>query len=282
MSKSTVFILASLAFFCGFAEARTPGASSRALGMGDAVRALGLGTAGLYFNPACMSQMLQYAVDSGYGYQGLDRIHNFHVSISDSKTNPYVAGGVGYTYGQSQQTGFKSHDVRVGLSTAFGDENLRAGVGAGYRYLRASDRNTFASTGALDVGAFLSYQGVLHIGVAGQNLISRSAKYAPKLFGFGFAITVKGVGIASDVVLDFDSRKSVTASPGFGFEYVVLGAVAVRAGFGWDRSQVPDKKRVTGGLGYISQYVGVDVGYAHDVRNKSDWIVESSIRIFLP
>ena len=51
------------------ATAREDGAPARALGMGDAVRALGFGTSGLYYNPATMSQGVQYAIDAGYGYR---------------------------------------------------------------------------------------------------------------------------------------------------------------------------------------------------------------------
>jgi len=28
--------------------------------------------------------------------------------------------------------------------------------------------------------------------------------------------------------------------------------------------------------------VGVDVGYAHDVTDADNWVIESSVRVFLP
>ena len=265
-------------------EARTPGASARALGIGDAVRAIGLGTAGLYFNPACMSQVRQYAIDTGYGYQGEEGVHNYHASVVDSQTNPEVAAGFGYTYSQSNRTGVqrKGHDIRVALSGGFGDEALRFAVGAGFRYLRVSGQKAPVTMGSFDVGALLSVQGLFHVGVSGQNLVTRSTVHAPRLLGVGAAVSVSALQVSADVTVDFDSRPTTQASPAFGVEYVALGAVAIRAGFAWDRTAFPDQKRVTGGLGYVSQYVGVEVGYAHDVVHKENWLIESAVRVFLP
>ncbi len=248
------------------------------------MRAVGLGTAGLYFNPACMSQIRQYVIDGGYGYQGGGKVHDFHVSVTDSQTNPEVAGGLAYTYSQSDLPGegFKGHDLRVALSTAFGDEEVRFGFGAGFRYLKVSGQKDPVTMGSFDVGAALSVQGLFHLGVSGQNLVTRSAVHAPRLLGVGAAFTVSNLAIAGEATLDFDSRGRTQASPGFGVEYVAFGALALRAGFYWDRVAAPDQRRVSGGLGYISQYVGVDVGYAHDVRRAENWMIESSVRVFLP
>lgn len=281
--RTAGIVLAAVVAIPATLPARTPGASSRALGMGDAVRAVGLGTSGLYFNPACLSQIRQYAIDAGYGYQGGDKVHNLHVSVSDSQTNPEIAAGFAYTYSQSNLAGarFKGHDIRAAASTAFGDEGLRFGFGAGFRYLKVSGKDP-VTMGSFDVGAVLSVRGLFHVGVSGQNLVTRSKEWAPRLLGAGTAVTVSNLTISGEVTLDFDSRPSTKASPGFGAEYIAFEALAVRAGFYWDRVFQPDQKRVSGGLGYISQYVGVDVGYAHDVQAPENWLIESSVRVFLP
>ena len=67
-------------------------------------------------------------------------------------------------------------------------------------------------------------------------------------------------------------------------ELTLAQAIAVRAGFAWDRvgTIVRDQKRISAGLGYVSKWVGVDVGYAHDVTRAENWVIESSIRVFLP
>ncbi|MBM4394691.1 MAG: hypothetical protein FJ087_03260 [Deltaproteobacteria bacterium] len=266
------------------AGAREPGASARALGVGDAVQAIGLGTAGLYFNPATLSQIQQYAIDAGYGYDHQRGVHNAHVSISDSQTNPEFAGGVGYTYFRSDRVAasFQGHDVRAALSAMFGSEAVSFGFGAGFRYLKVSGDLASDSVSAptLDLGALLGVADKFWLGIAGQNLITFSSAHAPRTLGIGAGATVSIVNIGSGVVLDFETKDETLASPAGGIEVVVMNALAIRSGFTWDRGT--GQKRMTGGLGYISQFVGVDLGYGHDVTNRDNWLLQSSIRVFLP
>lgn len=266
------------------AYAREPGASARALGVADAVHSIGFGTAGLYFNPATMSQIRQYAIDAGYGYDSTRGTHNAHVSIVDSQTNQDFGGGIGYTYFRSDRTPseFQGHDVRAALCVRLGADSVSFGFGAGFRYLKVSgdlpsDR---VSAPTLDLGALLGVSDRFFLGVAGQNLITFSSAHAPRLLGVGAGVSVSVVNVAASAVVDFESRPETVVSPSGGVEAVVFNAMALRAGFMWDRAS--EQKRVTGGLGYISQYVGVDVGYGHDVTDRDKWLVQSSIRVFLP
>jgi len=283
---------------------RIPGASVRALALGDSVYALGLGTAGLYFNPACMSQINQYSVDAGYGYQSPSKIHNLHVSMVDSQTNPEFAMGAAYSLSKSRRTlngndeGLTMHDVRAALSTSVGTEGFQFGFGATFRYLKISgDRLTSPyylvtndeskkagpkSMATFDVGILMTIKDSFFIGASGQNLVTWSRHFAPRLLGVGIGFVYELLDIGAGVEVDFDTRGSIQASPSFGIEYVAGGVVALRAGFNWDRVAEPRQYRVSAGLGYISQYVGVDVGYAHDVMHKENWIIELSIRGFLP
>lgn len=266
------------------AAAREPGAPARALGLGDGVQAIGLGTAGLYFNPAGMSQIQQYAIDAGYGFDGTRGVHDAHVSVVDSQTNPDFAGGVGYTYFRSDRAAgpFQGHDVRGALSAKFGSDLVTFAFGAGFRYLKVSGDLPADDVSAptLDLGVLLGIQGRFWIGVAGQNLISFDSGHAPRVLGAGVGLTLSPVNVGASALIDFESLGHTVVSPGGGVEVVVANAVAIRAGFNWDRAL--DQKRATGGLGYISQYVGVDVGYGHDVTNRDNWMIQSSIRVFLP
>ena len=263
---------------------REAGASARALGLADAVQGLGFGTAGLYFNPAAMSQIRQYAIDAGYGYDATRGTHNAHVSVVDSQTNPDVGGGLGYTYFRSNREGhsFQGHDVRASLSARFGLESVSLAFGAGFRYLKVSGDLTQDKVSAptLDLGALLGISDHFYLGVAGQNLITFSATHAPRLLGVGIGVSVSVVNIGGSAVVDFESKDHTIVSPSGGLEVVLANALALRSGFMWDRAM--DQKRVTGGLGYISQYVGVDVGYGHDVSDRTRWVIQSSLRVFLP
>ena len=132
----------------------------------------------------------------------------------------------------------------------------------------------------LDLGALLGVGDRFWVGVAGQNLISFSSVHAPRLLGVGTGLTIAPVNVGATAVVDFESRPETIVSPAGGVEVVLMNALALRTGFNWDRAT--DQKRMGGGLGYISQYVGVDLGYGHDVTGRDNWLIQASIRVFLP
>lgn len=263
--------------------ARDPGLTPRALGLGDAVHAIGMGTSGLYFNPACMSQVTSYAIDVGYGYQGIGAIHDVHVSAVDSHlTNPELAGGVGYSHFRSEKTGAKvrGHDIRTALSSKVGKDRVIFAFGAGFRYLKVYSEEETLSAPTLDVGVLLMVLNQFYVGVSGQNLITMDRRWAPRRLGGGIGFRYNTIHLSSDIEVDFDSKEKVTVSPAAGIEFIALSSVALRAGYRWDR--VYDNHLVSSGVGYISKYVGVDVGYAQDPKKKEDWIISGSVRVFLP
>lgn len=305
MSRITAFAAFFLVVATALpATAREDGAPARALGMSDAVRALGFGTAGLYFNPAAMSQGMQYAIDLGYGYRAWAGRHNGHVSLVDSKTNPHVAGGIAYAYSRGKRGSVltQTHDIRSGVSSSIRSKGIFFAYGGGFRYMKIEAKDSKNSRNnmdkwapTLDVGVLLGVNDLFYIGVAGVNLIqmpvskvSRSTDkgvpYAPRAVGIGLGIVYSILHFGVDVDIDLQSKDSATVSPLFGLELTLAKAIAVRAGFAWDRvgTIVQDQKRISAGLGYVSKYVGVDVGYAHDVTDADNWVIESSVRVFLP
>lgn len=291
--------------------ARENGAPARALGMGDAVRAMGMGTSGLYFNPAAMAQTMSYAIDLGYGYKTRSWTagHNGHVSFVDSKTNPDVAGGAGYAYSYAAKKGdspkLQTHDIRFAVASQLRRGNIQFCYGGGFRYLNVKQDSVSAGvrldkwSPTMDLGVLLGVSDTFYIGVAAQNIISLQKTWnpggathrnevpiAPRTVGIGVGVSYSILHFGVDVDIDLESRgKNVaTVSPMAGLELTLAQMIALRAGFTWDRVGNPlhDQKRVTGGLGYISKYVGVDAGFGVDVTHSSEWMVESSIRVFLP
>jgi len=298
---------------------RSPGAAVRALAMGDSIYALGLGTSSLYFNPACMSQFHQFAIDAGYGYQSPSAAHNLHISMVDSQTNPEFAMGTSYTFTKSSgkvngvSEGFTIHDVRAGLSTAFGTEGFQFAFGSTFRYLnisgddltspysesiragRAEDSLSVTEDAehdrrkanpkdmyTFDVGILMTISDLFFIGAVGQNLVTRSRHHAPRILGLGVGLIWDMLDAGVGIEVDFDTRGSIQTSPSLGIEYVAGGIMAIRAGFKWDRVSYPQQYRVSAGLGYISEMFGGDLGYAHDVAHSENWTIEASFRVFLP
>jgi hypothetical protein len=298
-------IVAALALATTPALARENGAPARALGMGDAVRALGMGTSGLYFNPAGMAQTMSYAIDLGYGYKSFANGHNGHLSFVDSKTNQELAGGAGYSYSYADKGGMntQTHDLRFAVASQFRSKSIQFCYGGGFRYMKVeqdasggiNDLNKWAPS--MDLGVLVGFNDLFYIGVAAQNIITMQKvkgganllvrrPIAPRSVGIGLGINYSILHFGVDVDLDLESKgtNTVTPSPMAGLELTLAQMIALRAGFVWDRVGTFDhtQMRISAGLGYVSKYVGVDVGYAHDVTHVSDWMIESSFRVFLP
>lgn len=264
------------------AFARDYGVSARATALGEAMTAIGMGVSGLNYNPAALAQGIQYSVNAGYGFDNVPGAHDFHVALADSQTNSTVAMGASYTLAKSTVSGasFLSHDVRAGLAAHFGGGGADVAIGGGFRYIKASGDVLSLSAPTIDLGLLLTVAQRFHLGVAGMNLVSVSGNYAPRLLNLGAGFSSSMVNVGVDVVFDFDSKGSMVVSPAAGLEFVAGGALAIRAGFTLDR--VTDAKRVCGGIGYISQYVGADIGYSHDATSKEGWRIQGTLRVFLP
>ncbi len=296
-------ILVALAVAAAPVLARENGAPARALGMGDAVRAMGMGTSGLYFNPAGMAQTMSYAIDLGYGYKAWTTGHNGHISFVDSKTNPDLAGGAGYTYTNANRDGIKTqlHDLRFAVASQYRSRNIQLCYGGGFRYMKVQQDATSSAyrqsrwAPTMDLGLLVGFNDLFYIGVAAQNIIkmpvlkARNATglpVAPRSVGVGLGIQYSILHWGVDVDIDLQSKggNTATVSPMTGLELTLAQMIAVRAGFTWDRvgTLAHDQKRVTVGLGYVSKYVGIDVGYGIDVTHATEWLIESSVRVFLP
>jgi hypothetical protein len=279
-------LLPFLALFLAFsppAAAYDLGIPPRAVAMGGAMQAIGLGTAGLYFNPATLAQGIRYAVDSGYSYVNPSRTHDFHVCVSDSQTNREVAGGFGYTYFRSEKDKsdiVQGHDFRAALAAFLPLGDVDLAFGAGFRYLKVKGGSAPISAPTLDAGILVSVNQSFHLGASGSNIIAVSKFHAPRKLGVGAGYTHEMFDVGADATIDFDSLDRTVVSPGAGIEFIAGGMLAIRAGFQWDR--VADARRLGGGLAYVSKIVGVDVGYAHDLRRKDGWQLASSVRVFLP
>ena len=289
--------------------ARTDSPTARSLALGDAVRAIGMGTDGLYFNPGTIAQLTQYSVNFGYGYANWSQWHQAQVSFVDSQTNPWVMGGFGYSFGYANEAGdTMTHDIRSNIGFRYASDKLVFGLGLTMRTMNvSSDAYTAKSDWYwdMDIGAVLGIMKVFYIGIVGQNLVQNAAQgsnaaqveirnttgygrrtwyLAPRKLGVGIGISYSIFNMGIDCDVDFTSLGEATPSLMGGMEFVVANAVALRAGANWDRvgHEGNQEMRVSAGIGYVSKAVAVDVSYAHDVWDASGFYLQSTIRVFLP
>lgn len=302
-----VFLLAP-----GAVMARTDGSTARALGMGDAVRAVGMGADGLFFNPASIPQINQYSVNMGYAYSHWTQWHQASASFVDSTTNKWVSGGLSYTFGYADEADdTMTHDIRSALATKFSNDKIFFGAGLTMRVVNLrSDVTDSTWYVDMDVGLVLGIMNVFYVGVTGQNLIQNLAQeknlaeveiknttgfgrrtwnLAPRKLGVGIGFSYSIVNFGLDCDVDFTTLGVATPSLMGGIEVIAGNVVAIRAGFNWDRvghfgtdGKANEEMRVSIGLGYVSKMVAVDVGYAHDVWDAGGFYLQTTVRVFLP
>lgn len=264
---------------------RESGAAMSAAGIGDAARSTAYGQAALVFNPAGISQVPVYELQTGYAYTNLIEGHALSASIVDSATNEIVSAGVGYAFAHRQLTSdltFQTHQLRGALASGYRGETLSVFGGAGIRWLRQSPEEGDADDYlTMDVGALLVLSNLVRIGIVGQNLIpSDRGAGLPTTIGTGLAATYGGFLVAFDTAIDLDTNDEVSVQYNFGLQYTVLDMLPLRLGFQLDK--IVEDKRMTAGLGYWSPLLAVDIGYQHSLDNTDSFLVGLDLRIMIP
>lgn len=217
----------------GRAHAQYDFVNTRALGMGEALRANSSGAAALQMNPAGMSLSRGYVIEGQYGINIEDVGHHAFVGIVDSVTSR-VAAGLYYEYihtdpklGTYWAGGLlehpsvtrQGHAAGLALSMAFGDRFL---LGATIKYLHM---NTALSlpTGSVpphlsldslnnvtfDVGGIVKIVPKLNFAIVGQNLWSHNSVETPTLLGFGLSyMPLPSLSINFDGVVNFTGYRT--------------------------------------------------------------------------
>lgn len=276
------------------AVTREDGAPAYALGLGDAVRASGVGTSALFFNPAGMSRAAQYAVEAGYAFTNDLSGHTFVISAIDSATNDAFALGLSYSYVSSMLSGRDrdGHNFRGGASTGYRGSGWAIFGGVGIRYASmqhgAADSSKNGESDdpefvTLDAGVVLEITDYIRIGVVGQNLIDTVAIYeAPRLIGVGAALQYEGFEVSFDLDMDLqtDPNEEVLLSYKVGLQYLIQGTVVIRGGYNYD-GRVREN-RIAVGASYVSKLIGVDLGFQRSLDRGADTIVCLGVKVFVP
>ena len=265
----------------------------RPSGMGTAFNAVGSGAGALYHNPAGIAPLKMYSVDGAYGYAPDGNL--FNVSLMDSKSNPYVAAGVAYTYffGRGEANEVSGHDIRLALAMPVLANRISVGV-AGRLPIFSRGEVEFINHITLDAGVLFRVVDNLHLGLAGRNLIdvceeasrAQCANLLPTRVGGGLAYGDSSVFLISfDLEVDLTSQRTEVSGAGdvivveeppfpiveLGGEVFLAGVVPVRLGYSY--STFAQAHGLTVGAGYKSMSAGFDVFYRHDFdRGGFGWL----------
>jgi hypothetical protein len=237
-----------------------------ALGMGGAVRALGVDTTAVRLNPAAMVGIAAYASSFSYSYYGRERSHLFSTAAFDSRTSLFALGA-SYSIQAFEPPFDPSTDVpwysidgdtelrdrrtwhRWDIAAAYGIAQRRVNIGLTARILRQrfdlyDDRTRFTMDGGLVVWATqaLAFQ------FSAQNFIPTTQDRFPTRLtaGAGFKLD-PWLKVAADVVWDMSSQKKPVTDLRAGAELTILQVLAIRAGYYSDRKFVDHY--LTWGLG---------------------------------
>jgi hypothetical protein len=286
------------------ASAQADFVGTRAMGMGEALRANAAGAAGPLLNPAGMSLSKGYVIEASYGLRIEDLGHHVFVSVVDSVT-ARVAAGLFYEYIHSNpKLGFnwaggrvadkdtkltrQGHVAGLSLSMALADRFL---IGATIKYLHFDTtaplpEGTVPSELSLDhlnsvtfdLGVLIKVHPKFNLAVTGMNLWDHGSSETPASLGMGLAfIPLPQLSIDFDALVNFTGYKEAnytddtkTVVKDFSFK----ATARLGPGVEWlIANKVPLRLGVIYDTGLKSTYLTAGVGYF-----AQSWAIDLSYR----
>jgi hypothetical protein len=293
-------ILSAAAFSFGFAglTAAAPAQgmgpdvlSPRAIAMGEALRAAATGALSTILNPAGIVLSHTYVLEGSYGYRPDDHANIQSVSICDSVTTR-VGACIYYNHLSADMTldgQGNRYRHEVGLTAAVPlSEGLSLGVTNKYVTYNeepptVTPDNWSHSGFLLDAGLDYRLMPSVSLAFVSYNLLGGDQGAYARSLGFGAAWNASpGLLIAADGRYDLEHDH---ARWGGGAEYLVSGGDAqqgfpLRAGYVYDSTD--SASYFTGGLGFMTQRVAIDVGGRKKLNHGDELMVQLSLRVFLP
>ena len=246
----------------------------RPSGMGEAFNAVGSGAGAIYHNPAGIAPLKMYSVDGAFEYAPDGYL--FNASLMDSKSNPYIAAGLAYSFftGRGDSDEISGHDIRLALAMPVLANRISVGV-TGRWLIFSAEEVEFINGITLDAGVLFKVVDNLHLGLTGRNLIDvceaatleQCENLVPTRVGGGLAYGDSTNFLLSlDVELDLSSEAFGKEPPNpvieAGGEVFLVGVVPVRLGYSYHT--FAERHLLTVGAGYKSMSAGLDVFYQHD------------------
>jgi hypothetical protein len=264
--------------------------SPRTIAMGEALRAAATGALSTILNPAGAVLTRSYVLEGSYGYRPEDHSNIQSISVCDSVTTR-VGTCLYYTHLSADMTldGQGSrYRHEVGLTTAV---PLSAGLSIGItnKYVSYNEEPPSVTVADLSHSGFmldagLNYRVVPSVSVAfvGYNLLGGDDALFSRSLGFGLAWSAGPLLVAADGRYDLEHDHGRW---GGGAEYMVSGGdgqqgFPLRMGYVYDSEETSSS--ITGGLGFMTPRIAIDIGGRKQVSHGDELMVQLSLRVFLP
>lgn len=292
---ATILVLAGAILLCastasaqqraGIGQKFDFASGARPLGMSETYNAVGTGGAGLYHNPAGIAAANMYSLNGTYEFTPSTNV--LSASIVDSKTNPNISAGVGYSYllGRSALDNSFGHDVRLAVAIPAVPDRVSVGVEGRYSVLNAKG-SQLARGFTMDAGFLFRVVDKLSIGVVGRNLIDICdqqrfcSSVTPLTMAGGVSYGEGSPFTASaDVEVDLGSEKeTVNMRYQIGGEYLIAGSVPIRAGY--QHRTFTQTDHVSLGAGWRASRFGIDLAGRMTIQDIESVYVSSSFAVY--
>ena len=244
-------------------------ANARALGMGGAYRATGLGAEATLGNPAALGLFKAYNADLTGAWDAASKAAFISTLVRDSVTSQ-LAAGVGYTilsegHGAKRQT---TNYTTLGLALPLA-ESFSLGVSGHYlsrKGLHAADAVT------MDAGAIVRLGGVFTLGATANNLIDTKHPELPRSYGAEAALLAGAFNLAVDGRSEL-KKGAFNPTINTGLEYTIGNALPLRGGYTYEGSTKTSYLSV--GAGFASEGSGVDFAYRQELKGPGRLLVMS-------
>jgi len=138
-----------------------------------------------------------------------------------------------------------------------------------------------------DAGIIVRPANILSLGFVGYNLIPKDTPQYPTAVGGGVTVRpLPQLSLGADGLWDLDDDNDQGSGRyGFGGEYFITAAdkqsgYPLRGGYIYDNPL--EASYVTGGVGFISSKIGLDVGLRRQISGGDELMVQAGLRFFGP
>lgn len=263
----------------------------RSIGMGETMRGSAHAGLAVSLNPAGLALSRQLVFEGSYGYRPEDGGMRAAASACDAtvplpgcfyyqffKADPEIAGADVHR---------RVHEAGTLFARQL-SEIVFAGINVKYFNYRSNLPEEEDARGfALDTGAIVRAGDRVELGLVGYNLLAEDAAQYPRGIGSGVAVRpTKNLALALDGVWSLETEEDEgTGRYGLGAEYFLTAAdgqsgVPLRAGGVYDAGR--SGGFVTGGAGYVTRRVGLDVGARYQVSGGDELMLLVGLRFFGP
>lgn len=242
--------------------------SARGIGLGTGLRATSVSTSALAYSPAGLALGRLYHIEGNVDYIPDANGVALGAGVVDSSTSA-LGAGIGIRGFLSGANGWGGIDGRLGLAFPF-SEAFAVGLAGRYitvsRDLGGGDSESLAKGFTMDASFRVRPAEAFQIDLGAYNFIPQDSALVPVQLGTALGL---GLGdsftVGADFLIDTSTFEKPQFLTGAGLEFLAGGAVPLRIGYRFDTGR--KSHAVTGGIGYTSQYVGLDLSLRQQVAS---------------